>query len=148
MRVLAGKPVDEVFSAGRAAQHANPLAAYAITKIGLLPPRAALYARIDARANEMLAAGWLDEVRALIARGIPENSKPFQFIGYSDLRAHLEGRLTLAAAIARIQQSTRRFAKRQLTWFRREPNVHWLAGFGDAPEISRAAFEILNSQIS
>ena len=143
MRVLAGKPVAEIYSAGRAAPGANPLADYAITKIGLVPPRAALYERIDARANEMLAAGWLDEVRALIARGIPENAKPFQFIGYADLRAHLEGRVTLAAAVARIQQSTRRFAKRQLTWFRREPDVHWLEGFGDAPEIESAALDLL-----
>jgi tRNA A37 N6-isopentenylltransferase MiaA len=129
----------------------NSLKGYAITKIGLLPPRAALYARIDARANEMLAAGWLDEVRALIARGIPsgvlggvlENVKPFQFIGYADLRAHLEGRITLAAAVAQIQQSTRRFAKRQLTWFRREPDVHWLEAFGDAPETTAAALNLL-----
>jgi tRNA dimethylallyltransferase len=133
----------------------NQLKGYAVTKIGLLPPRPALYARIDARVNEMLAAGWLDEVRTLIARGfaggmpggvpggVPENVKPFQFIGYADLRAHLEGRITLAAAVARIQQSTRRFAKRQLTWFRREPDVHWLESFGDAPETTAAALNLL-----
>jgi tRNA dimethylallyltransferase len=121
----------------------NALKGYAITKIGLLPPRAALYARIDARVNEMLAAGWLDEVRALVARGVADNVKPFQFIGYADLRAHLEGRITLADAVARIQQSTRRFAKRQLTWFRREPNVHWLEAFGDEPETTAAALDLL-----
>jgi tRNA dimethylallyltransferase len=176
MRVLTGKPLAEIFSAGRAevresvrgeirvnnraessnkggggdaseiaraGVRENALKGYAITKIGLLPPRAALYARIDARVNEMLAGGWLDEVRALIARGIPANVKPFQFIGYGDLRTHLEGRITLADAVARIQQSTRRFAKRQLTWFRREPDVHWLEGFGDVPETIAAALNLL-----
>src|SRR5580693_6937953 len=154
MRILAGKPVAEIFRPDRAA-----LEGYAITKIGLAPPRPALYARIDTRVNEMLAAGWLDEVRALVSsgardkarenvRGIAPDSKPFQFIGYSDLRAHLEGRITLAAAVANIQQSTRRFAKRQLTWFRREPDVHWLTAFGDADESIAAALNLIAARAS
>jgi tRNA dimethylallyltransferase len=154
MRILAGKPVAEIFSAGRSDSpnddrrkvRSNALEGYAITKIGLAPPRPALYARIDARVNEMLAAGWLDEVRALVASGVPENAKPFQFIGYADLRAHLEGRLALAAAVANTQQSTRRFAKRQLTWFRREPDVHWLNSFGEADETIAAALRIASEQ--
>ena len=165
MRILAGKPVAEIFRAGRSDSPGderrevrnNALEGYVITKIGLAPPRLALYARIDARVNEMLAAGWLDEVRTLISsevrdkarenvRGIAPDAKPFQFIGYSDLRAHLEGRIPLAAAIANIQQSTRRFAKRQLTWFRREPDVHWLAAFGDADETIAAALQIASGQ--
>ena len=157
MRVLTGKPAAEIFGAGRArlphdarkeaapreGACANALEGYAVVKIGLNPPRPALYARIDARVHAMLAAGWLDEVRALVSAGAPERAKPFQFIGYSQLRAHLEGRLSLDAAIAQIQQSTRRFAKRQLTWFRREPAVHWLAAFGDSPEAASAALDIL-----
>jgi tRNA dimethylallyltransferase len=134
MRVLAGKPVGEIHRAGRA-----PLEGFDVKKIGLLPPREALYARIDARVESMLASGWLDEVRRLIARSVPADAKPFQFIGYSELRAHLEGRLGLADAVAQIQQATRRFAKRQLTWFRKEPDVTWLAGFGDDPAIASAA---------
>ena len=134
MRVIAGKPVAEIFRAGRLNPSSQGLEGYALVKIGLTPPRPALYARIDARVQAMLDAGWLDEVRSLVSAGVRENVKPFQFIGYSELRAHLEGRLTLDAAIAQIQQSTRRFAKRQLTWFRREPAVHWLEGFGDDAE--------------
>ena len=134
MCVLAGKPVGEIHRRGRA-----PLEGYAVRKIGLLPPRHDLYARIDARVESMLAAGWLDEVRQLIARAVPADAKPFQFIGYSELRAHLEGCLSLPEAVAQIQQATRRFAKRQLTWFRKEPNVIWLAGFGDDPAIASAA---------
>ncbi len=145
---------DGAGETSRAGVRENALKGYAITKIGLLPPRAALYARIDARVNEMLAAGWLDEVRALVARdfssespaGALETVKPFQFIGYADLRAHLEGRIALADAVARIQQSTRRFAKRQLTWFRREPDVHWLEAFGDAPETTAAALDLLGAR--
>jgi tRNA dimethylallyltransferase len=153
MRILAGKPVAEIFRPDR-----DTLEGYAITKIGLAPPRPALYARIDARVNEMLAAGWLDEVRALVSSGVRDkarenvriapDSKPFQFIGYSDLRAHLEGRIPLTAAVANIQQSTRRFAKRQLTWFRREPDVHWLDSFGDDAETVAAALDLIAARSS
>ena len=178
MRILAGKPVAEIFRASRgeaggevrekAGVRVTALEGYAITKIGLAPPRPALYARIDARVEAMIAAGWLDEVRALVSsgvreevregvrdssgvrenvRGVPADAKPFQFIGYSDLRAHLEGRITLADAVAKIQQSTRRFAKRQLTWFRREPEVHWLEAFGDNPETTAAALDLIAARL-
>ncbi len=137
IRMLAGKPVDEIHRGGR-----QRLEGYAITKIGLLPPRPALYARINARVEAMIAAGWAEEVRQLIARGVPLDAKAFQFIGYAQLRRHVEGSLERGAAIAAIQQTTRRFAKRQLTWFRKEPGVTWLAGFGDDPEIATAALRI------
>jgi tRNA dimethylallyltransferase len=138
MRVLAGKGVGEIHGSGR-----TPLQGYAIVKIGLAPPREALYARIHARVDAMLAAGWLGEVRALITRGVPPGAKPFQFIGYSELRAHLEGRLPLDEAVAQIRQATRRFAKRQLTWFRKEPGVEWLAAFGDDPAAAARALSLL-----
>ena len=81
-------------------------------KIGLAPARAALYAKIDQRVQTMIALGWMEEVRRLIARGVPSSAKPFQFIGYAQIREHLEGKLSLAAAIAQIQQATRQFSKR------------------------------------
>jgi tRNA dimethylallyltransferase len=140
LRLLTGKSMGEIHRSGR-----DALQGYEIIKIGLLPPRAALYARIHARAAAMLAAGWLEEVRALVARGVPADAKPFQFIGYSQLREHLARRLSEKDAVHQIQQATRRFAKRQLTWFRKESGVHWLAGFGDAPEISSAALTIAKS---
>lgn len=130
MRVLAGKAVGEIHGAGRKA-----LEGYAVTKIGLNPPRAALYERIHARVEGMFAAGWVDEVRRLIAQGVPREAKAFQFIGYAELREHVEGQMPLEAAIQSIQQATRRYAKRQLTWFRKEPGVHWLGGFSDEPGI-------------
>jgi len=140
LRLLTGKPMGEIHRSGR-----DALQGYEIIKIGLLPPRAALYARIHARTEAMLEAGWLEEVRALVASGVPANAKPFQFIGYSQLREHLAGRLSEADAVQQIQQATRHFAKRQLTWFRKETGVHWLPGFGDAPEIFAAALAILKS---
>jgi tRNA dimethylallyltransferase len=143
MSLLAGKSVSEIHRGGRAA-----LEGYDVLKIGLLPPRPALYARIDSRVQAMIAAGWLEEVRGLMATGVPPGSKPFQFIGYTELREHLLERLPIQQAIAQIQQATRRFAKRQITWFRKEPNVHWLSGFGDDPVITSSALEIVRTGAS
>jgi tRNA dimethylallyltransferase len=136
--LLSGKPLTEVHKAGRV-----PLAGWRILKIGIEPPREGLYQRIEARTDAMLAAGWLDEVRRLLASGLRDNAKPFDFIGYRELRAHLRGEITLEKARELIQQGTRQYAKRQLTWFRREPNVHWLSGFGDAPEVQPTARELV-----
>ena len=137
MRLLTGRAVGEIHARGR-----TSLEGFEVRKIGLLPPRHALYDRIDRRVTTMLAAGWIDEVRQLVKQ-VPADAKPFEFIGYAQLRSHLEGRLSIEDATHQIQQATRRFAKRQITWFRRESDVEWLAGFGDDPEISAAALECL-----
>jgi tRNA dimethylallyltransferase len=142
IRVLAGKGVADVHREGRIG-----LEGYDIRKIGLLPARPALYSRIDARVLSMIEAGWMDEVRQRIAEGIPGNVKPFQFIGYAELRACLEGSMEQNAAIREIQQATRRFAKRQITWFRKEKGVAWLTGFGDDPRIETAALEIVRAPL-
>jgi tRNA dimethylallyltransferase len=143
MRLIAGKSASEIHRAGR-----TPLEGYQPLRIGLMPPRQALYDRIHVRIGAMIQAGWIEEVAQLVKSGVPSDAKPFQFIGYSEWRAYLAGTLSKKDAVQKIQQGTRRFAKRQLTWFRREPNVHWLTGFGDAPEIFAAGIKILNSQIS
>ncbi|MGH9737845.1 MAG: tRNA (adenosine(37)-N6)-dimethylallyltransferase MiaA [Candidatus Acidiferrales bacterium] len=143
MRVIAGKTVGEVHRAGR-----KGLEGYAVTKIGLSPARDALYQRIHGRIDNMIACGWLNEVRRLIEDGVPRQAKPFKFIGYAELREHIEGRLSLSAAIDSIQRSTRRYAKRQLTWFRKEPSVHWLAGFGDEASIASEATSIARAGAS
>jgi tRNA dimethylallyltransferase len=139
--LLSGKPLSEVHRTGRA-----PLTGWRILKLGLQPPREALYQRIQERTESMLRAGWLDEVRRLVASGFRDNAKAFDFIGYGELRSHLRGELTLDAARAAIQQGTRQYAKRQLTWFRREAHVHWLPGFGHDPHIQTAASEWLRSE--
>jgi tRNA dimethylallyltransferase len=139
--LLAKMPLTELHQSGRA-----PLQGWHAPKIGLVPGREALYKRIQARTDAMLANGWLEEVRSLLDAGLPEDAKPFDFIGYRELREVLQGRLTMDEARAAIQQATRRYAKRQLTWFRREPAVHWLAGFGDDPLLQQEALQWLQAQ--
>jgi len=139
--LITKKPLTELHRSGRA-----PLQGWRVLKIGLAPDRTALYARIHARTGAMLERGWLAEVRSLLEAGLPANAKPFDFIGYRELRAALQGRSTMDDAIAAIQQSTRRYAKRQLTWFRREPAVHWFAGFGDDTPLQRDALNWLREQ--
>lgn len=140
--LLTGKPLSEIHRAGR-----TPLEGYRPIKIGLQPARAELYDRIERRTRTMLERGWLDEVERLARSGVPKNSKPFDFIGYSELQAHLEGTVTLAAATKAITQATRRYAKRQVTWFRKEQLVHWLPGFGDDPKIIAAAAQFITHQL-
>jgi tRNA dimethylallyltransferase len=140
IRLATGKTVGEIHRSGR-----DPLTGYEVIKIGLLPARAALYKRIHDRVESMIRAGWIDEVRQLVADGVPADAKPFQFIGYAEWREHLAGRLSKAEAVQRIQQATRHFAKRQITWFRKEGAVHWLEGFGDDPEIFSAALVKISS---
>ena len=128
--LLARKPLSEIHRTAR-----RPLAGWTPVKIGLEPPRGALRDRIHARVDAMLQNGWLEEVRQLLVENFPRNAKPFDFIGYPELRDVLQNRISLDEARARIQQSTRQYAKRQLTWFRRERDVMWLRGFGDDPTI-------------
>jgi tRNA dimethylallyltransferase len=88
-------------------------------------PRAVLYRRIDARVEKMIASGWLEEVRAL-ADSLPPHATARQAIGYRHLLAYLQGQLGWQEAVAQIKRATRHFAKRQLTWWRREEGFHWL----------------------
>jgi tRNA dimethylallyltransferase len=132
--ILARRPLSEVHRTGR-----KPLEGWRPLKIGLMPPREALYERIHSRTDAMLAQGWMEEVRRLMASGLPEHAKPFDFIGYRELREVLRGEKKLEEARAAIQQATRQYAKRQLTWFRKDPTIHWLAGFGDDQQVQSDA---------
>ncbi len=140
--LLAKKPLSEVHQSGR-----TPLRGWRAVKIGLQPEREALYERVHARMDAMLDSGWIEEVRGLEASGLPDDAKPFDFIGYRELRAVLRGEMKLEEAREAIQQATRRYAKRQMTWFRREAGVHWLSGFGDDPEIQRQALHIVRKEV-
>jgi tRNA dimethylallyltransferase len=135
--LLTKKTLSEVHRSGR-----NPLQGWRAVKIGLLPLREVLYQRVHARTDAMLQRGWLDEVRGLLQTGVPENAKAFDFIGYRELRSVLRGEMQLEDARAAIQQATRRYAKRQMTWFRREKGVQWLSGFGDEPGIQSKALQL------
>ena len=88
--------------------------------------RATLYGRVDRRVEIMLEMGLLDEIRSILASGIPEKATALQAIGYKEFVDAMAGRSTLESAIAQVQQSSRRYAKRQLTWFRRNEKMHWL----------------------
>ena len=88
--------------------------------------RATLYERIDRRVEEMLRLGLLDEIKALLAEGVPERSTAMQAIGYKEFVDVLAGRCSLETATALVQQASRKYAKRQLTWFRRNSAIHWL----------------------
>lgn len=141
--LLTRKPISEVHRTGR-----QPLAGWRPVKIGLLPPRAALYERIHARTDEMIALGWQREVQELSEKGMTETAKPFDFIGYREMLAVSRGHVKLEQARTAIQQATRRYAKRQMTWFRKEPEVHWLEGFGEDPAIQQVALVWVQSQLA
>ena len=102
--------------------------------------RERLYERIDRRAAQMFADGLADEVRGLLAAGLSERCTAMQAIGYKETAAYLRGETSLDEAIERVQRESRRYAKRQLTWLRREEGVRWLR-WENAPDI-RAARQI------
>jgi tRNA dimethylallyltransferase len=138
--LLARKPISELHREGRV-----PLEGWRALKIGLNPPRDQLIERIHSRMDAMLERGWLEEVKSLLASGTSEDAKPFDFIGYRELRAALQKKISLAEAREAIQQATRHYAKRQLTWFRREQGVRWFSGFGDEPTVQAEAINWLRS---
>ena len=93
--------------------------------IGLVRERAHLYERINARVDAMFAAGLVDEVRRLLASGVGRDTPAMKGIGYKETAAYLAGEMSFAETLAAIQTATRRFAKRQMTWYRRMPYIHW-----------------------
>jgi tRNA dimethylallyltransferase len=122
--LAAGQPMSRAWKEGR-----DPLTGYRILRLGLDPPRPQLYERINARASLMFAQGLVEETRDLLARY--GRSPALASLGYRQAAQYLDGSLTLEQAIAAASQGHRNYAKRQLTWFRREPEVSWLSGFGD-----------------
>ena len=138
--ILARKPISAVHSSGRV-----PLEGWHVLKVGLMPLREKLNERIHSRTDAMLEQGWMREVQALLDSGLNENAKAFDFIGYRELRAVLRGERTLKEAIEAIRQATRRYAKRQLTWFRKEPGVQWFSGFGDDAGVQASVLEWLQN---
>ena len=123
----------------------DPLTGFRLLRIGLNPPRQALYERLNQRAAAMFAAGLTEETRGLVARYGPV--KALDSLGYRQALRVLRDSLSIEAAIAAAQQGHRNYAKRQLTWFRREPEVHWIAGFGDEPETLSVAVKLVQSNL-
>ena len=107
--------------------------------------RQSLYSRIDLRVTKMLEAGLLQEIRSLLQSGVPDTATAMQAIGYKEFVSALEGHGTVEAAADSVRQSSRRYAKRQLTWFRRNPAIHWLIREDETrgEEIFRSARQII-----
>jgi tRNA dimethylallyltransferase len=139
--LLARRPMTDAWQRGR-----DPLTGWRVLRIGLDPARPQLYARIDARAAAMFAHGLLEETRGLIEK-YGESPRAFDSLGYRQARAVLRGELSEADAIAATQQAHRNYAKRQLTWFRREPEVLWLNGFGDHSAIAAQAQALVEQNL-
>lgn len=112
---------------------------YSACLLGLTLPRSILYDRIERRVARMFDSGWLEEVRGLLDRGLSPDLPAFQAIGYRQLARHLAGELRLEEAASEIVRATRRFAKRQMTWFRREPGVVWF----DSSQLSPRSEDII-----
>ena len=123
--LAAGAPMTSAWNAGR-----DPLVGYRVVKLGLNPDRKLLYQRIDRRAEQMFAAGLLQETEQLIAR-YGADCWPLQSLGYRQAQAVLRGDMSEAEAIAATAQGHRNYAKRQMTWFRREQDVNWVEKFGE-----------------
>ncbi len=134
--LLARRPMTALFSEGR-----QKLEGFRVLKIGLLPDRNALYDRINRRTEAMFAAGLVEEARQILAAGCAAGAKPFESHGYRQALQHLQGKLTLREAIFYAQRNTRHYAKRQITWFRRERDVEWYRGFGDDPGLQSRVLE-------
>jgi tRNA dimethylallyltransferase len=139
--LAARKPLSEVL--GNQKEARDPLTGFRLLRIGLNPPRQALYDRLNQRCAEIFTSGIVDETRSLLDRYGPV--KALDSLGYRQALAVLAGTLSFEAAIEAAQQGHRNYAKRQMTWFRREPEVHWIAGLGDEPEVLRAASELIQS---
>jgi tRNA dimethylallyltransferase len=140
VRLLQGAPLSAMFERGRAA-----LGGFRPIKIGLDPSREPLYARLNERARRMFDPGGLaEEVGRLLSAGVPPEAKPFESLGYKQALQMVQGRISVEQAIESTQLETRRYAKRQRTWFRKEQGVHWIEGFGDDAQVQTEALSILS----
>jgi tRNA dimethylallyltransferase len=137
VRLQTGVPLSEL----RRHKPAPPPHAARLRVFALNPPREELYRRIDARAEAHFRAGLVEEVRGLLARGVPAASSALGAHGYRRVVEHLRGERTLQSAVAQTKLDVRHYAKRQLTWFRREPAVEWFEGFGDDPAVQSRVIE-------
>ena len=126
----------------------DPLTGFHTLKIGLDPPRAELYRRVDLRLESMFHNGLIEEVRALLDGGIAASVKPFESLGYKQALAFVQGALSFQDAVAAARLATRHYAKRQLTWFRCEPDLHWLQGFGDQEIVQNEAIELIEAHLN
>jgi tRNA dimethylallyltransferase len=137
--LAAKQPLSEAFTQGPNPGR-DPLTGFRLLRIGLNPPRPALYQHLNQRAAAMFQSGLVEETRSLLAQY--GRVKALDSLGYRQALAVIDGSMTIEEAIAAAQQGHRNYAKRQLTWFRREPEVHWIENFGDHSATLHKATEL------
>jgi tRNA dimethylallyltransferase len=140
--LAAGSPQSAQWQQGR-----EPLRGYRVLQLGLGPDREALYHRINQRAAAMFERGLLDETAMLRAR-YGDGCRNLAALGYAQAMSVLRGELSVAEAVPAAQQGHRNYAKRQLTWFRREPEMQWLAGLGDEPAVQAEALRLARKHVA
>jgi tRNA dimethylallyltransferase len=142
--LVTQQPMSELWKEGR-----DPLKGFRILRIGLDPDRSALYARINERALQMFEGGLIEETRVLLQRyGGPETAPPLSSLGYKQATQFIRNEITLSEAISSAQQGHRNYAKRQMTWFRREPEVQWLKDLGDSELAKSMSAELVQNLLS
>jgi tRNA dimethylallyltransferase len=137
----AKQPMTEQWERGR-----DALQGYSILRIGLDPDRALLYERINQRVEKMFEAGLIEETRHLREK-YGDAARPLETIGYKQVVQFLRGEIDMKQAITAVQQAHRNYAKRQMTWFRREPEVGWIAGFGDQSQVIAQAEGLVEARL-
>ena len=144
VRLETGRPLSDHLTE----RPRQPLIGFEVHFVGLNPARDELYGRINERVCRMFEAGLVDEVRQLLKSGIPSSAKPFEAIGYRHLIADLDSCIPRDETIRIIQRDTRRYAKRQMTWFRKQSNVCWFDGPGDSEEIKNKVCQYLEKLVN
>jgi tRNA dimethylallyltransferase len=144
VRLETGKPLSQHLHE----EPRRPITGFKIHFIGLNPRREELYRRIDERVRRMFKAGLVDEVRQLLASGIPPSAKPFEAIGYRHVIADIDSCIAQEETIRIIQRDTRRYAKRQMTWFRKQSEVTWFDGPGDNEEIKNKVHQYVKPLVN
>jgi tRNA dimethylallyltransferase len=131
------KRMSEMWKQGR-----DPLQGFRVIRLGLDPDRSALYERINQRAQRMFDNGLVEETRSLLAK-YGRTARPLSALGYKQAVALIQGEADRDTALQAAQQAHRNYAKRQMTWFRREPDVTWISGFGDDATVQNEAIQKL-----
>ena len=139
---LTGRPLTEHF-----ADTVSPLPGVDLIAVGVHLPSPVISERVTRRVDEQFARGLLNEIRELLARGVPETVRPFGGLVYRQALEHLHGVRDEAATRALIAQQNRQYARRQLIWFRKEPDLTWLEGPGESPLTVAAATRLVDERL-
>lgn len=138
--ITSKRKMSDLWQEGR-----DPLKGFSALRLGLNPPRSRLYEHINHRAQRMFENGLIEETRGLLEK-YGESASPLNSLGYKQAVQFIRGQLDFKSALSAAQQAHRNYAKRQMTWFRHEPNVTWLEGFGDEPVVQKQAVETVHKQ--